>query len=335
MTRGNPFPPRSLRPIHRAPKWGDRIFFGLTLLGALGLAAVIIAMVVSLVHGALPAFYQINFDSFLFGHIWNPDGCLPPPIGFGPCSYGALPFIVGTLVTSAIALLIAIPLALGAAIFLTQHAPLWMREPVAQIIQLLAAVPSVVYGFWALIVLVPIMATDVNPVLAQNLGWTGLFGGPHNTGLDVLTASLVLSIMTIPTITAISRDAMEAVPRSQKEAAISLGATPWEVTRRAVVPYSRSGIIAGIVLGLGRALGETMAVTMTIGNRDAIPTSLFSQGQTIASLFANEFTEAISPLEIPALIEMALLLLGICLAINIGARLVLARLQLGGRTTTE
>jgi len=332
MTRGNPFPPRSSRQILRAPKWGDRIFFALTMLGALGLAGIIIAMVVALVHGATPAFDQIPFTSFLFGRIWDPGGCVN---GTSTCVYGALPFIAGTLITSTIALLLAIPLSLGAAIFLTQHAPMWMREPVAQVVQLLAAVPSVVYGFWGLIVLVPIMRYDVNPVLAHDLGWTGLFGGPTNIGLTVLTASLVLSIMTVPTITAISRDAMEAVPRSQKEAAISLGATPWEVTRRSVLPYSRSGIVAGIVLGLGRALGETMAVTMTIGNRNAIPLSLLSQGQTIPSLIANDFFEAITPLEIPALMEMALFLLIITLAINLGARLILARLQLGRGAATE
>lgn len=318
MTRGNLFPARSSRGMIRAPKWGDRIFLVLTLIGALGLAAVIITMVVALVHGATPAIQQVGW-AFLYGRTWNP----------GAYVYSIIPFIVGTLITSTIALLIAIPLSLGAAIFLTQHAPLWMREPVAQVVQLLAAVPSVVYGFWGLVVLVPLMATDVNPVLANYLGWTGLFGGPHNTGLDILTASLVLSIMTVPTITAISRDAMEAVPRSQKEAAISLGATHWEVTRRSIVPYARSGIVAGIVLGLGRAIGETMAVTMTIGNRNALPLSLFSQAQTIPSLVANDFFEAINPLEIPALMEMALILLAITLGINLGARLILSRLQLG------
>ena len=239
-----------------------------------------------------------------------------------------MPFAVGTLLTSAIALVIAIPLGLGAAIFLTQQAPGWLRAPVGQLIELLAAIPSIVYGFWGLIVLVPIMRLDIEPLLYRYFGWTGWFSG-NAIGLDVLTASIVLSVMAIPTITAISRDSIAAVPRSQKEAALSIGATNWEVTRKAVIPYARSGIIAGIVLGLGRALGETMAVTLVIGNRNSIPTSLFSQGQTIPSLIANDFFEGATPLEVPALLEAGLILLVITLAINIGARVVLARFQAG------
>jgi len=324
MTRGNPFRPSSSRRTLRAPRIGDRIFFVLTLIGALGVVAVLIAVVAALFHGAQPALQQYGFSP-VFGRIWNPSDYV----------YGFVPFILGTLVTSTIALLISVPLSLGAAIFLTQHAPLWLREPVAQVIQLLAAIPSVVYGLWGLIIITPLMAADVNPALASYLGWTGLFGGPTNYGENLLTASIVLSIMTVPTITAFSRDAMEAVPRSQKEAAISLGATHWEVTRRSIVPYARSGIVAGIVLGLGRALGETMAVTMTIGNRNAIPTSLLSPAQSIPSLIATDYFEAITPNEIPALFEMALILLLITLAVNIGARAILARLALGSGVGAE
>jgi phosphate transport system permease protein len=289
----------------------------LTLLATAAVAALMVALVVVLVYGSRATIQAYGF-SFLTNRVWNPESNI----------YTIVPFAVGTLVTSAIALLIAIPLGIGAAIFLTQQAPGWLRAPVGQLIELLAAIPSIVYGFWGLIVIVPIMRDDVEPVLARYLGWTGLFGG-NPIGLDVLTASLVLSVMAIPTITAISRDSIAAVPRSQKEAALSIGATDWEVTRRAVLPYARSGIIAGIVLGLGRALGETMAVTLVIGNNNVLPTSLFSQGQTIASLIANDFFEAASPNEVPALLEAALILLLITLAINLGARFILARFQAG------
>ena len=243
-------------------------------------------------------------------------------------NYGIVPFVVGTLVTSTIALLISVPLSLGAAIFLTQHSPMWLRAPVGQVIELLAAIPSIVFGFWGLIVLVPIMRYDIEPQLKVYLGWTGLFAGTP-IGLDVLTASVVLSIMTVPTITAISRDSIAAVPISQKEAAISLGATDWEVTRRAVIPYARVGIVAGVILGLGRALGETMAVTLVIGNDNIVPKSLIGQGQTISSLIANQFTEASGPLELSALIEAGLVLLALTLVINIGARVILSRFQVG------
>ncbi len=232
------------------------------------------------------------------------------------------------MLTSAIALLIAIPLSLGAALFLTQQAPVRLRGPVGQLIELLAAIPSIVYGFWGLIVLVPIMRYEVEPALQNWLGWTGWFDGSP-TGLDLLTASVILAVMIIPTITAISRDSIAAVPISQKEAALSLGATDWEVSRRAVLPYARGGIFAAVILGLGRALGETMAVTLVIGNRNAVPTSLLSQGQTIASLLANQFAEASGPLELSALIEAGLILLLITLFINVGARVALSRFQRG------
>jgi len=317
MSPDNPFPPPTSQTLRRVSKWGDRFFLVLVLLATAAVVAVMVALVAVLVYGSREAIESLGL-SFLYTRTWNPTGNV----------YGIVPFAVGTLLTSAIALLIAVPLGLGAAIFLTQQAPGWLRAPVAQLIELLAAIPSIIYGFWGLIVLVPLMRYDVEPLLSKYLGWTGWFGG-NPIGLDVLTASLVLSVMAIPTVTAISRDSIAAVPRSQKEAALSIGATDWEVTRRAVLPYARSGIIAGIVLGLGRALGETMAVTLVIGNRNAIPTSLFSQGQTIASLIANDFFEVANPTEVPALLEAGLILLVITLVINIGARLTLARFQAG------
>lgn len=323
MTRGNLFPTLSPRGTRKVSKWGDRIFLALTAIGAAGVVAVLIALVVVLYHGSLPTINKLGF-SFLYNPIWNPYGNV----------YGIGPFAIGTLVTSAIALLISIPLSLGAAIFLTQHAPTWLREPVAQVVQLLAAIPSVIYGFWGLVVLVPIERTTVEPFLWQYLGWTGLFS-PRFIGLDILTAGIVLAIMTIPTITAISKDSMMAVPRSQKEAAVSLGATDWEVSRRAVLPYARGGIVAGIVLGLGRALGETMAVLLVIGSAPVVPAFLNSQGATIASEIANDFFEQETPLELPALLEAALVLLIITLAVNIAARWILARFESGRSVAAE
>lgn len=318
MTRGNPFQAPSSPRVRKVSRWGDRIFFGLTAIGAAGVIAVLVALAVVLYYGALPI---INRDglSFLTNQVWAPEFDI----------YGIVPFAVGTLLTSAVALLISIPLSVGAALFLTQHAPAWLREPVAQVVQLLAAIPSVIFGFWGLVVIVPIMVTTVDPALSRYLGWTGLFGGPTDIGTNILTASIVLAIMTVPTITAISKDSIMAVPRSQKEAAISLGATDWEVARKAVLPYARGGIVAGIVLGLGRALGETMAVTLTIGNANGIPKSFLAPGQTIASLIANDFFEAFDPLERPALLYAALVLLIITLAVNVGARFILARFQRG------
>ncbi len=294
--------------------WGNRLFAGITGLTAAGVVGVLVALVAVLAYTARSTLERFGLR-FLFTTVWE-----PAPLNV----YGIVPFVVGTLTTSLLALLISIPVSIGAAIFITQHAPPWLRLPVGQLIELLAAIPSIVFGFWGLIVLVPLMRYHIEPALGRYLGWTGLFSGTP-IGLDVLTASLVLSVMTIPTITAITRDSIAAVPTSQKEAAIGLGATEWEVTRRAVLPYARGGIVAAVGLGLGRALGETMAVTLVIGNRNQIPDSLFSQGQTIASLIANQFAEASGPLELSALVEAGLVLLLITLAINLGARAFLAR----------
>lgn len=294
--------------------WGNRLFGALTGLGAAGVIGLLITIVIALAYSARSTLQRFG-PAFLFTTEWRP---APANV------YGIVPFAVGTLATSLVALLIAVPVSIGAAIFITQHAPSWLRAPIGQVIELLAAIPSIVFGFWGLIVLVPLMRYRVEPSLERYLGWTGLFQGTP-IGLDLLTASLVLSVMTIPTITAISRDSIAAVPTSQKEAAISLGATEWEVTRRSVLPYARGGIVAAIALGLGRALGETMAVTLVIGNQNRLPTSLFSQGQTISSLIANQFAEASGPLELSALIEAGLVLMLITLAINLGARVFLAR----------
>jgi phosphate transport system permease protein len=314
----NPFPSLFRRSYSRAARWGNRIFGVLTGSAAALVILLLVAFFVVLYLGAKSTIDLFGFR-FLTINDWS-----PAPVN----DYGVVPFLTGTVITSGLALLIAVPLSLGAALFLTQQAPVWLRAPVAQLIELLAAIPSIIYGFWGLIVLVPIMRYDIDPSLKRYLGWTGLFGGTP-IGLDILTASVILTVMVIPTITAISRDSLAAVPIAQKEAALSLGATDWEVSRRAVLPYARTGIFAGVVLGLGRALGETMAVTLVIGNHNAVPTSLFSPGQTIASLFANQFLEVSGPLELSALIEAGLILLVIALVINVGARITLSRLQTG------
>jgi len=323
MTPGNPFPATVPPRPPRISKWGDRIYLALLLLATAGVVALMVALVAVLVNGSGLAFKAFGF-SYIWGYYWNPENGV----------YGLGPAIQGTLITSAIALLIAVPLGLGAAIFLTQQAPAWLRAPVGQLIELLAAIPSIVYGFWGLIILVPIMAKVVEPRLIKYLGWTGLFNATP-IGIDILTASLVLSVMVIPTVTAISRDSIAAVPRSQKEAALAIGATDWEVTRHAILPYARSGIVAGAVLGLGRALGETMAVLFVIGNHTVIVNSLLAQGQTIPSLIANVWFENNTTLERPALVYAALVLLVITLAINLGARLVLTRSQAGRGAAAE
>jgi len=324
MSLGNPFRSPTSAPRRRVSKLGDQIFLFLLLCAVAGIVTVAVGLVAALVYGSRMALETLGL-SILWTRTWD------PPNGV----WGIVPFVIGTLVTSALALLIALPLGLGASIFLTEHAPPWLRVPIGQIIELLAAIPSIIFGFWGLIVLAPFMRTSVDPILVKYLGWTGLFGGVI-VGQDYLTASLVLAVMAIPTITAVSRDSIATVPRAQKEAALSIGATDWEVTRRAVLPYARSGIIAGAVLGLGRALGETMAVLLTIGNSPYLPTSFFSQGETIAAAIANYFTETDSgPLEIPVLLEAGLILLLITLVINVGARLVLSRFQKGGGAGTE
>ncbi|MFZ0699092.1 MAG: phosphate ABC transporter permease subunit PstC [Thermoplasmata archaeon] len=307
----NPFQPVAARDHPRAwRRLGDIIFGVLTGVGGIIILVLVALIAILLYHSSLLSIQTFG-PQFFWTSTWNPITNV----------YGVVPFVAGTLITSSIALLIGVPLALGSAIFITTRAPGWLRGPVGMVIELLAAIPSVVFGLWALYVVVPWMRESVDPLLAKYLGWTGLFGGTA-TGQDVLTAGVVLAIMVIPTISAISRETMAAVPPAQHEAALSLGATDWEATRRATIPYARLGIFGAVILGLGRALGETMAVTMTIGNANVVPTSLFSQGASIASLVANEFPSATSPLEYSAIFEAALVLLVISIAVNVVARLM-------------
>ena len=300
--------PRAIAGTHRG--LGDRVYravmlasVGLVLLAAAGLVAALVWES----REALRAFGP----RFLLSSQWDPVAG----------EFGALPFVYGTLLSSLLALVIAVPLSLGAAIFLAELAPAWIRPPVAFLIEMLAAVPSVVYGLWGIFVLVPWLRDWVQPALGRTLGFLPLFQGPPY-GIGMLAAGVILAIMIVPYITSVSREVLLAVPGSQREAALGLGATRWEATRIAVLRYGRSGLIGAVLLGLGRALGETMAVTMVIGNRPEIAISLFAPGYTMASVLANEFTEATSDLHVSALVEIGLLLLLVTVLVNGLARLL-------------
>jgi phosphate transport system permease protein len=259
---------------------------------------------------AWPALRTFGF-SFLTSSDWDPVAQ----------HFGAAPAIYGTIVSSILALLIATPLAIGVAVFLSEFAPRWLRQPIAFTVDLLAAIPSVIYGLWGIYILVPILRQDVMPFLRDtlHLGVLPLFSGPAY-GNSMLAAGVILAIMCLPYISAVTREVLAAVPRSQREAALALGATRWEVIRDAIIPYARSGIIGGIMLGLGRALGETMAVTMVIGNRQEIAASLFAPGYTMASLIANQFNEATGDLHKASLMAVGFVLLLVTFVINALAR---------------
>lgn len=242
--------------------------------------------------------------------------------------YGALPFIYGTVASSLIALLIAVPLSLGVAIFLSEIATVRIRKIVGFFVEVLASIPSVIYGLWGVFVLIPLIRR-VQPAVQSLLGFIPLFQGPP-FGYSLIAAGIILAIMIIPTITSLSRDALNAVPNHQREASLALGATRWETIRRVVLPYNKSGIIAAVMLGLGRALGETMAVTMVIGNHPQINLSLFMPAQTMASLIANEFSEATDAIHLSALVEIGLILFLVTFTLNIIARLVIKPIKTKG-----
>jgi len=280
---------------------------------AASVMAALIGIVVVLYDGALPAFARNHGLQFLLGSDWDPVRSV----------FGAGPAILDTLLTSGIALALAVPVALGVAVFLSEIAPRWLAEPLTYVLDLSAAVPSVLYGFWAYLVLVPIMRFQVEPFLSSTTGGTGPFSG-YPLGTGVLTASLVLAVMILPTIAALSREALRSVPRVQREAALSLGATRWEATRMTVLGSARPGIEAAVMIGLGRALGETIAVAMVINSIYQYPTSLFSGGETITSELANEFGSAL-PVELASVVELGLVLLAITILVNVVARLILRR----------
>ena len=303
------------------PRLGDRVYDVVTTAMALVVPALLLLIFVAVGVAGWPALREFGLG-FLTSSDWDPVNG----------RFGAAPALFGTVVSSAIALAVATPLALGVAIFLSEFSPAWLRQPVAFTVDLLAAIPSVVYGLWGIVVLLPLLRERVMPFLRDtlHLGATPFFSGPAY-GPSMLAAGLILAIMVLPYISAITREVLLAVPRSQREAALALGATRWETIRDAVIPYARSGIIGGVILGLGRALGETMAVTMLIGNRHEISVSLLAPGYTMASLIANEFSEATNDLHLSALMAVGFVLLLLTFLVNALARWLVRRTAAGMR----
>src|SRR5579862_820185 len=297
----------------------DSVFRVIILLSAISVFAIVVLVVWELVSKSQLSLHQFGIK-FFWGSDWDPVNG----------SFGALPFVFGTLVSSFLALLIAIPLSVGVAVFVTEMCPLGLRSIISFLVELLAAIPSVVYGLWAIFVLAPILRDYVEPFLGKTLGWTGLFTGPAY-GLGMLAAGIILAIMIVPIIASITREVLTAVPQNQREAVLALGATRWEMIRMGVLRNARIGIVGGIILGLGRALGETMAVTMVIGNRPEIAKSLFAPGYTMASVIANEFSEATGDLYLSALVEIGLALFIVTLIVNALARLLVWSIT-GGQT---
>jgi phosphate transport system permease protein len=288
----------------------DPLFGFATGLLAIAILAILFALAAMLVVEAFPSIQQFGLH-FLISTDWDPAND----------QYGALPFIYGTAVSSALALLIAVPLSLGVGLCLAEMAATWLSRRLGFLIELLAAIPSVVYGLWAIFVLGPWLRDEVEPLLGRYLGFLPFFQGPR-VAVSMLNAGVVLAIMVLPYIAAVCTDVFRAVPQSNREAALALGATKWEMVRLAVVPYGTSGVIGAIILGLGRALGETIAVAMVIGNSPEISASLFRPSSTLASVIANEFVEATSDLNQAALIELGLVLLFLGLVLNILARVL-------------
>jgi phosphate transport system permease protein len=300
-------------------RFTDKVFHRLTQATALGVLALLGCILVALVIGSLPALRTFGTD-FLLTQRWNPV----------TERFGALAPIYGTIVTSLIAMLIAVPIGLLVAVFLTELCPMWMRRPIGIAIELLAGIPSIIYGIWGLFVFAPFLQTQVQPLLIAAFGnvpiLSSLFAGPPY-GIGTLTAGLILAIMVLPFITSISRDVFEAVPAVLKESAYGLGCTTWEVFRNVVLPYTRVGVIGGVMLGLGRALGETMAVTFVIGNAHRISASILAPGTTISATIANEFTEAVGDLYTSSLIALGLILFAITFLVLAIARYLLLRLE--------
>ena len=299
--------------------WGDTAFHALTLFFAAGVLLILSGVIVALIVGALPALEHFGF-AFIATNVWNPV----------TEKFGALAPIYGTLVTSAIAMLIGIPVAFGIALFITELSPVWLKQPLATMIELLAAIPSIIYGIWGLFVLAPFVQEYIEPALINTLGEVPgigmLFAGPP-LGIGVLTAGFILAVMVLPFISSIMRDVFETVPPMLKESAYGLGATTTEVVWQIVLPFTRIGVFGGILLGLGRALGETMAVTFVIGNSHHITASILQPGTTISAALANEFTEAVGDLYLSSLIALGLILFVITFIVLAIAKLLLIRLE--------
>jgi phosphate transport system permease protein len=302
----------------------DNIFLGLTRGAALLVLAILSGVILALVIGSLPALRTFGF-AFVYTEVWNPV----------TEQFGALAPIYGTVVTSIIAMLIAVPVGIMVAFFLTELCPKMLRRPIAIAIELLAGIPSIIYGIWGLFVFAPFLQKYIQPFLIDTFGnvpgLSSIFEGPPY-GIGILTAGLILAIMVLPFITAISRDVFDAVPPVLKEAAYGLGCTKWEVFRNVILPYTRVGVIGGVMLGLGRALGETMAVTFVIGNAHKISASILQPGTTISAAIANEFTEAVSDLYTSSLTALGLILFVITFFVLAAARYMLLRLQKQGGT---
>src|SRR5438445_41014 len=296
---------------------GDRVYRVTLTALALLLPLLLVTLVGQLLLSAWPSIRRFGFH-FVWTTVWDPVAGV----------FGAAPMIFGTLASSLLALLLAVPLALGVAIYLTEFAPKWLRQPVAFLVELLAAIPSVVYGLWGIFVLIPFLRGYVVPPLRAALGWTPFFGGVFY-GSSLLAGGVILAIMIVPYIAAVSREVLLAVPAAQREAALAMGATRWEAVWTAVVPYGRAGLIGAVILGLGRALGETMAVTMVIGNRHDIGVSVLQPAYTMAAALANEFSEATTDLYLSALFEVGLILFVITVAVNALARLMIWRVARG------
>ena len=299
---------RAMAPPSR---FGDKAFEWITLLMALGVVVLVILLGWELWRGSSLAVRKFGFH-FLTTSTWDPVAE----------QFGALPFIYGTVVSSLIALFIAVPLSIATAAYLTELAPLWIRQPLVSLIEMLAAITSVILGLWGIFVMIPWLRNYPFPLLKRLFGWTPFFTGPIY-GPSMLAGGIIIAIMILPIITSISREILRSVPNLQREAAYALGATRWEATRIAVLSYAKNGLFGAVILGLGRALGETMAVTMVIGNTPQIATSLFKPGYTLASVIANEFTEATTDMYLQALFEIGLVLFGITILANLLAQLFL------------
>ncbi len=291
-------------------KLPDELFRYAMIACGLSVAVLLGLILYELIVNSSVSLHQFGW-TFFSGKTWDPVNDV----------FGALPFIYGTIVSSIVALVIAVPLGLGVAVFITEMCPQGLRGALSFSTELLAAIPSVIYGLWAIFVLVPILRLYIEPGLMRYLGWTGLFEGPPY-GIGMLAAGIVLAVMVIPIISSLTREVLSAVPRNQREAALALGATRWEMIRIGVLRHARAGILGAVILGLGRALGETMAVTMVIGNRPEIAKSLLAPGYTMASVLANEFTEATGSLYLSALVEIGLALFLVTIVVNALARLL-------------
>jgi phosphate transport system permease protein len=302
--------------------FADRVFHVIVVICALSIFAIVVLILSELMLRSGLAWHTFGFKFFFQTPAHNP--YTGQPTYWDPVNgdFSARPFVYGTLVSSFLSLLISVPLAVGLAIFLTEMCPRFLRGPLAFITELLAAIPSIIYGLWALFVLVPLLREHVNPLLIKYLGWTGLFAADNPSGLGYVTAAVILAIMILPIISSLTREVMTAVPHSQREAVLALGATRWEMIRMGVLRNARIGIVGAVILGLGRALGETMAVTMVIGNTPEISKSLLANGASMASVIANEFAEAVSDLHRSSLIEIGLALFLVTIIVNALARVL-------------